>query len=86
MSLYKDIQYPIYRISDRCFYAFIRKDYMFKIEPRGTNSNPGIAVDEYVTRNMVLHHLGKGGKDVTRSQFEAVLQKLFSQTVNKILS
>lgn len=76
--------FPYYAKTKDCLYAFIAKDKMFKVEMRGTNKNDGLAVDYYITRNMVIHHWQPYGH-ISAKQFEEYYRQLFESVLNKII-
>ena len=81
-------EYPIYfKCTDKLL-AFTAKDKMYKIEAVGSNHNPGVTIDHYTTRNMVLKHWPFRAleKKVSQSEFKMLMQKLFNAYVNKITS
>lgn len=77
--------YPRYFKSDKYLLAFIGPADMYKIEPRGTNKNEGLAVDHYITRTMVLKYYGHGDI-ISRQQFRDLVTNLFHLTTQKICS
>lgn len=82
----KNITYPLYRKTETRLYCFQSPTKMYKIEAIGTNMNPGMAIDHYITRNMVLKHLRWGGTDITEQEFITLYQKLFSAILQKMTS
>lgn len=81
----KNEDYPKYFIQSKTLLAFTAKDKMFKIEPVGTNSNPGVAIDHYTTRNMVIkHYPGSRGNEVSKEEFSKVYEKLFKAYLTNI--
>lgn len=82
----KEEDFPRYFRSGTKLLAFISKDKMYKIEPIGSNKNPGVTIDHYITRNMVIKHWpGKGG-ELTKLQFKELMNKLFLAYIDKILT
>jgi hypothetical protein len=82
----KKEDYPKYFITPTYMLAFVAPDKMYKIEPRGTNKNEGIAIDHYITRRMVRHYWRDyyRAKQVDAFTFKAKLNALFSTYVDKI--
>jgi hypothetical protein len=84
----KPAEYPMYFKKDRMLYAFVGKDKMFKIEPRGTNKNNGVAIDHYITRSMVIKHMSTCSPydKITVSEFTNLVARLFNQYISKIIN
>jgi hypothetical protein len=80
-------EYPFYFRSNKTLLAFVAKDKMFKVEAIGSNKNPGVTIDHYITRNMVLKHWpGTSVGAIDKRQFETLLKKLFDSYIDKILN
>lgn len=78
-------EFPKYFKHGNKLLSFISKDEMYKIEPIGSNNNPGVTIDHYMTRNMVLKHWPFRAQELTSEQFKKLLQKLFSAYIEKIV-
>ena len=82
----KQSDFPKYFQEGTKLLAFVEKDKMFKIEPIGSNKNPGVTIDHYITRNMVLKHFpGKTAKELSKQQFADLLRKLYGSYIDKII-
>lgn len=79
-------KYPLYFMSGKLLLAFVAPDKMYKIEPIGTNKNEGVAIDHYKTRKMVLKHWGSATSQVSVSEFEITVLRLFSAYIAKIIN
>lgn len=80
-------EYPFYFRSNKTLLAFVAKDKMFKVEAIGSNKNPGVTIDHYITRNMVLKHWpGGSGEAIDERHFEILLQRLFDSYIDKIVN
>lgn len=80
-------EYPKYFKTPKRLLAFVAPDRMYKIEAIGSNTNPGVTIDHYITRKMVLSHYPRGtGYEVTSSEFEELLKRLFDAYIDKIVN
>lgn len=81
----KQEDYPRYFKTGRTLLAFTGPDKMFKIEPIGSNKNPGVCIDHYITRNMVLRHFPYSHRDeISASEFSDLYKRLFNAYLEKI--
>lgn len=74
---------------------FLRKDgemcaitapnKMYLIKKEGTNRNAGITIDHFITRNQVRKYYGAGA-EITREQFIAAYEALYSHYLQGILA
>lgn len=80
--------FPRYFKDGHKLLAFVDKDKMFKIEPIGSNKNPGVTIDHYITRKMVNSHWPSNvwNKELTKGEFESLLDTLFSAYIDKIIN
>lgn len=78
-------EYPVYFREKGKLLAFTAKDRMYKIEPIGSNKNPGVTIDHYITRNMVLKHYPISSEKVTAEQFKKTLTNLFESYIDRIV-
>lgn len=78
--------YPMFFKMENKLLAFVAKDVMFKIEPIGSNTNPGVTIDHYVTRKMVLRHFPRNGVQLSREEFEQLFLKLYKAYLHKIIT
>jgi len=76
--------YPRYMKCKDGLKAFIAPDKMFLIRNIGTNMNPGVSIDHYITRRMVLKHATDGDL-ITKDEFERLYNQLFSLTLKFML-
>ena len=81
-------EFPRYFKDGNTLLAFVEKDKMFKIEPIGSNSNPGVTIDHYITRSMVRKHWPYEWykKELTKDEFTKLLQKLYGAYIDKIVN
>lgn len=70
----KQSDFPKYFKDGNKLLAFVEKDKMFKIEPIGSNKNPGVTIDHYITRT-----------ELSKQDFGVLLQKLYGSYINKII-
>ena len=83
----KDEEFPVYFILPGKALAFLSKDKMYKVEPIGSNKNPGVTIDHYITRSMVVKHWPQHNeKRSSPEEFKLVMSKLFTAYINKIVS
>lgn len=81
----KEHEFPRYFNLKGKLLAFISKDKMYKIEPIGSNMNPGVTIDHYITRAMVLKHWPTHQfEEISQQQFRDLLTRLFTGYINKI--
>ncbi len=81
----KQSDFPKYFKQGSKLLAFVEKDKMFKIEPIGSNKNPGVTIDHYITRNMVIkHYPGRSATELSKHQFVELLNKLYESYIDKI--
>lgn len=81
----KDEDFPQYFKQGNQLLAFIAKDKMYKIEPIGSNKNPGVTIDHYITRNMVLKHYPNHGTAIAPYEFKQILNKLYKAYIDVIV-
>jgi len=83
----RDEDFPQYFAESGKLLAFISRDKMYKIEPIGSNKNPGVTIDHYITRNMVIKHYPRySNRDqLTSIEFKRRLDRLFSAYISKIV-
>lgn len=83
----KDEEFPRYFKDGSKLLAFVAKDKMFKIEPIGSNKNPGVTIDHYITRSMVRKHWPGEWykKELTKKEFSELLHKVYGAYINKIV-
>lgn len=67
--------------------AFTGPDKMYIITNGGSNKNPGVCLDHYITRRMVIkYYPGKySGHRITAEQFKAQYEKLYAAYLTRIL-
>jgi hypothetical protein len=81
----KQSDFPKYFKDGNKLLAFVEKDKMFKIEPIGSNKNPGVTIDHYITRKMVLKHYPYRATELSKQQFADLLHRLYGSYINKII-
>lgn len=83
----KKEDFPQYFKTKSCLLAFVDKDKMYKIQAIGSNTNDGVTIDYYTTRNMVLKHYPVPGsaEELTEEQIKNLLQSLFNRYISKII-
>lgn len=74
--------FPRYLKTQAGLIAFMSKDKMFLIRNQGSNMNPGVCVDYFITRKMVLKHADTPGDLITREEFVRLYNQLFTATLN----
>lgn len=84
----KPEEFPRYFKDGSTLLAFVEKDKMFKIEAIGSNKNPGVTIDHYITRAMVRKHWPDRywNKELTKKEFSELLQRLYGAYIDKIVS
>lgn len=82
----KSDEYPKYFNTGSKLLAFISPTEMYKIEPIGSNKNPGVTIDHYNTRKMVIKHYPSSYiAEYTRAEFKSTLTRLYDVFFDKIL-
>lgn len=79
-------EYPQYFKDSNALFAFVAPDKMFIIGPWGSNKNPGVTIDHYVTRNMVLKHWRESRLKITEEEFKRLAEKVFTTYIDKIVN
>ncbi len=82
----KQSDFPRYFFNDKVLYAFKGPAEMFKIEPKGSNTNEGVTIDYYKTRAMVLKHWPFHTKEISKEYFEKLVKKLFDNYIDKVVN
>jgi len=80
-------EYPRYYNTGNRLLAFVTPSKMYKIEAIGSNKNPGVTIDYYITRNMVLRHwpgVGADKGEVSKEHFKHLINKLYKGYFDKI--
>ena len=77
----KQSEYPKYFKTEHSLLAFMGPDKMFKVENIGSNKNPGITIDKYITRNMVLKHWPSPFHEISKEEFKKTVQRLYSAVI-----
>jgi hypothetical protein len=82
----KDETYPaFFKRSDGSLTAFSGPDKMYMVSPTGSNTNPGVTLDHFITRKMVLKHYGYGER-ITAGQFTTLYQKIYTAYLDHIVN
>jgi len=81
----EDFYYPLYFNEGKYLLAFVSKNEVYKIEPRGSNiMNQGLTIDYYKTRKMVLKYYPPNGTQVSEEKFKQLLQQIYSAYTDRI--
>jgi hypothetical protein len=81
----KNETYPAYfRRKDGQLVAITAPNRMYTIRKEGSNTNPGITLDHFVTRNQVRRYYGIGD-EITRGQFIDAYEALYNNYLDQIL-
>lgn len=82
----KQDEYPRYFKTSKALLAFTGPDKMFKIENIGSNMNPGVTIDHYTTRNMVLKHWPSVFFEIRKEEFMEMFEKLYAAYLKKMIA
>jgi 23S rRNA G2069 N7-methylase RlmK/C1962 C5-methylase RlmI len=81
----RKVNYPLYKWDpEKGLFAFTSAKTMYRILNRGSNTNPGVTIDHYITRRMVLNHLEDSGHEITREKYIELYTKIFNSYLEKI--
>ncbi len=83
----REVEYPLFQWRPKSgLFVFTSPTTMYRVLNIGSNTNAGVTIDHYITRKMVLSHMGDWDADISEEKFIALYNKIFQDHLIQMLA